>query len=627
MDSSFLFQALIFFGASLITVPITKRIGFSSVLGYLFAGILIGPYLLGFIQSEGTDIMHAAEFGVVMMLFLIGLELEPAKFWEMRKSIVGLGSFQMLITAGLLFFIFSILGWDWKVNIAVSFAFAMSSTAIVLQTLKEKNLSKTVAGEASFSVLLFQDIAIIPLLALVPLLATALPEETAHQGVSLIEDLPSWLKALSVFGAIVLIFIFGRFFVVPLLRYVAKSGLRELFSVASLFLVFAVAYIMQLVGLSPALGTFMAGVILANSEFKHELEADIEPFKGILLGVFFISVGSTINFGLIFEQPQLVFMLVGTVVFIKFAVLMLIGKFYKVSISQNLIFAFGLSQIGEFAFVLLSFSNQLGIFSNAQNDVFMAVAALSMLTTPFLLLFSEKILEPRLGVKEKIEQADSDDIDAQHKVIIVGFGHFGSTIGRLLRANGIEATILDNDSDRVDLLRKMGFKVYFGDATRLDLLHSAGIEEADILICAIDNPEVNKDLVLGLKNKFPKLKIFARARNRMDAYDFLDMGIENIYRETLYTAVHLGVDALVALGFRKHTATRLGQKFILFDERALAKLAKNRGDKEEYILNVRQEIELQEQLLQNDLYTSLQVEDHSWDSEYMKKVITQRAAD
>jgi monovalent cation:H+ antiporter-2, CPA2 family len=622
MNADFLFSALIFFGSALLMVPVAKRLGFSSVLGYLFAGIIIGPYVLGFVQNEGTDIMHAAEFGVVMMLFIIGLELEPAKFWEMRKSIVGLGGLQMGITSIVLFPVLYLFGWEWKISLAVALSFSMSSTAIVLQTLKEKNLSRTVAGEASFSVLLFQDIAVIPLLAMLPFLSDNIPHENAHASPSLIEDLPAILQALSVVAAIAIVYLAGRFMVVPFLRFVSRSGLRELFSVASLFLVFGVAYVMQLVGLSPALGTFMAGVILANSEFRHELETDIEPFKGILLGIFFISVGSTIKFSLIGAKPQLIFSLASIAILLKFLILFFIGRFYKISGDQNRMFAFGLSQIGEFAFVLLSFAFQVGIFSSDENDVFMAVAAITMLTTPFLLMLNEKIIEPRFGIAITEEEKTSDVIDELHKVIIAGFGHFGSTIGRLLRANGVDATILDNDPDRVELLRKMGFKVYYGDATRIDLLKSAGIEEASILICAIDNPEVNKELVHMLKDKYPQLKVFARAKNRIDAYDFIDMGVENIYRETLYTAVHLGVDVLAQLGFRKHTATRQGQKFILFDEKALSKLATKRHDKTEYILNIRQEIEMQEQLLQNDLFSNLNSEDHSWDSQYMKEKLS-----
>ncbi len=623
MSSDFLLQALIYLTAAIFCVPIAKKLGLSSVLGYLLSGIIIGPFVLGFIGKEGEDIMHAAEFGVVMMLFIIGLELEPKKFWEMRKAIVGLGTMQMIFTILLLSIIFIVIGWQWQMSVAAAMALAMSSTAIVLQTLKEKGLTKTIAGESSFAVLLFQDIAVIPILALLPLLAVNSVDTTIeHQ--SLLTNLPRFLQAIVVLVAVASIYFAGKYLVVPVLRLVAKTNLRELFTASSLLLVIAVAYIMQTVGLSPALGTFIAGVVLANSEFRHELESDIEPFKGLLLGLFFVGVGATIDFHLLIESPLYIIMLLGIILFVKMCVLFIIGKFYKLSIDQNFLFTFGLSQVGEFAFVLLSFSEQLEILNSEWSGKLMAVTAFTMMTTPLLLLFNERVIDPYFGIKNSKEEKEPDIIDVHHKVIIAGFGHFGSTIGRLLRASGIEATILDNDSDRVELLRKMGFKVYYGDATRLDLLKSAGADEATLFIAAIDSPEINRQLVQELTSHFPKLKILSRARNRMDAYDLMDMGVKNIYRETLYTAVHLGIDALTQLGFRKYSATRLGQKFIHYDEAALKKLGALRHDQKEYVLNVKQEIELQEQLLQNDLHQNLTATDHSWDSEYMREQFTKK---
>lgn len=618
MADGFLAQAIVYLAAAVICVPIAKRLGLSSILGYLIAGVLIGPFVLGLIGHRGEDVMHFAEFGVVMMLFLIGLELEPAQFWSLRKVIVGMGGLQMVGTSALLLVIFQVVGWPWQTALVVAMSFAMSSTAIVLQTLKERGNSKSAMGQSAFSVLLFQDIAIIPILALLPLLVVegvAVEEQAGH---SLIDNFPAWLQTLVVFGAVGLVYFSGKFLVVPLLRIVAQTRLHELFTASSLLLVLVVAFMMQSVGLSPALGAFLAGVVLANSEFRHELESDLAPFKGLLLGLFFIGVGASINFSLILESPWLIMALGAVVTAVKFAVLFGVGRLYKLSSDQNMLFAFGLSQVGEFAFVLLSFAVQIDLINSKLANQMMAITAVSMFSTPFLLLINQRFIDPYFGVKQAEPEA-GDEVDEQNPVIIAGFGHFGSTIGRLLKANGIPTTILDHDSDRVGLLRRMGFKVYYGDATRPEMLEAAGIEQARLFIAAIDSPETNAAIIETVRKKYPHVKVLARARNRMDAYDLIEHGVENIYRETLYTAVHLGVDALVQLGHRRYSATRQGQKFIHYDERSLRKLAKTRHDRQEYALSVKEEIELQEQLLQNDVYANLLTDDHAWDNSEMKK--------
>jgi CPA2 family monovalent cation:H+ antiporter-2 len=486
--------------------------------------------------------------------------------------------------------------------------------------LKEKGLSQTSMGRSSFAVLLFQDIAVIPILAIIPLLISGNMTETDGNHTSYISDFAAWLQTLIVVGTIVLVYFSGRLIIVPMLRMVAKTRLQELFTASALLLVLAVSYLMQLVGLSPALGAFLAGVVLANSEFRHELEGDIAPFKGLLLGLFFIGVGASINFQLIIENPLFILLFVAILTAVKFFVLFVIGKIYKKSSDQNLLFSFGLSQAGEFGFVILSFSMQLNILPTILANQMMAIIALSMLATPFLLLINEKWIDPYFGVKEK-EKKPHDTIDEHNEVIIAGFGHFGSTIGRLLKANGVQATILDHDSDRVDLLRKMGFKVYYGDATRLELLKAAGAEDAKLFIAAIDNPEVNLSVVEILRKHFPHLNVLTRARNRVDAYELIDHGVKKIYRETLFTAVHLGVDALIELGHRKYSATRQGQRFIKYDEAAIRKLAVKRHDKMAYLATVKDEIEMQEQLLKNDMHINFSVADHAWDSEHLKKEI------
>lgn len=622
MGGGFLFQAVIYLSAAVICVPIAKRFAMGSVLGYLIAGMLIGPFVLGFIGSEGKDIMHFAEFGVVMMLFLIGLELEPSHLWKIRKQIVGVGLSQVLITTAVVMGIGIAASLLWQSALAIGFAFAMSSTAIVLQSLKEKGLMKAPSGQFSFAVLLFQDIAVIPILAILPLLVF-LPVTTsvdAHGGG--IEELPKLLQTAAVLAAVGAIVLIGKYAIVPLLRLIAHTHMRELFTASALLIVVAIALLMQQVGLSPALGTFLAGVILANSEFKHELESDLEPFKGLLLGLFFISVGASIDFSLMYEQAGTIALLTCSIIFVKAVIIFLIGKKAKLSLDQNLIFSLGLCQVGEFAFVLFSFIGSHNILSQEQTDMMMAVTALSMTISPLLLIVLDKWILPKLAsVTNAQETQEADAVDEKNNILLVGFGHFGTTIARFLRANGILTTVLDNNSDQVDLLRKMGFKVFYGDATRVDILEAAGAAEAKILIIAIDSPEINLEIVKIAKHHFPNLEIMVRSKNRTDTYDFLDEGIDNIYREHLDTSVRLGVDVMKKLGYRTYSAFRAGQNFIKYDEAALRTLSHNRKDVKVYISAVREQIALQEELLQNDRQEVPSANDHAWDSKEMRERI------
>ncbi len=621
MNGNFLMQAVVYLTAAVVCVPVARRLGLGSVLGYLLSGILIGPFLLGFIGEEGRDIMNFAEFGVVMMLFLVGLELEPAQFWRMRRMIVGMGTLQICLTAALISAAALFLGLSWQASLAAGLALAMSSTAIVLQTLNEKGMMRTAGGQSSFAVLLFQDISVIPILAILPLLAlpAAGAGDAGHQ--SLLSGLPGWMQTLGVLLAVALVILAGRFVIVPLLRLVARTHLRELFTASALLIIVSTAWLMELVGLSPALGTFLAGVILANSEYRHELESDLEPFKGLLLGLFFIAVGASINFSLVAGDPAGIVSLVLGVMVLKTLVLLVTGRVFGLGTDQNLWFAFGLSQVGEFAFVLLSFINQLEILDNEWMERMMVVTAVSMTLTPLLLMLHEKVLVPRLGTLPA-ETREADAISEHNPVIIAGFSQFGSTIGRFLRASGVEATVLDNDSDRVDLLRKMGFKVYYGDASRFDLLESAGAREAKILISAISSPEINAGLVETVRKHFPHLRIMIRVKDRFDAYELMDMGVENLYRESVDTSVRLGVDVLRSLGHRGYSATRAGQNFLKYDEQALRKLAGERHDMKQYIFSVRQQIELQEQLLAEDRQNILSTNDLAWDSEHMRETIS-----
>ncbi len=617
MEDNFLFQAIIYLTAAVVCVPVAKKLGLGSVLGYLIAGMAIGPYLLGFIGEEGEDIMHFAEFGVVMMLFLVGLELEPAKLWKMRKLITQVGLSQVLGTSALFLLLMLAFGFDIRVSIAVSTSLALSSTAIVLQSLKEKGQLNTAAGTNSFAVLLMQDLAVIPILALLPLLAVAkASSEAVHSG--FITDFPGWLQTLFVIGAVGVVVLMGRYAIVPLLRVVARTRLRELFVASALLIVVGIAFLMEAVGLSPALGTFLAGVILANSAFKHELESDLEPFKGLLLGLFFIAVGASINFALIQEEALLILSLTFGILLVKILVLLLLGRLGKLGTDQNLIFALGLSQVGEFSFVTYSFAGQLQILDQGLMDMLMAVTALSMTFTPLLMLVLDRWILPRVGTLRHPEKP-ADRVEDKHEVIIAGFSHFGSTLGRFLRANGIEATILDHDSDRVDLLRKMSFKVYYGDVTRADLLEAAGAEHAKILISAIDDPETNLLLVQSAQKHFPHLQLMIRAKNRYDAFELMEMDVPHIYREHLDCSIRMGKDVLVKLGFRAHTVSRLGHQFMQYDEAGLHELVKVKHDQQTYISTVRQHIQMQEELLLAELNRKFTLNDHAWDSEVMKE--------
>lgn len=608
MQNSIAMTILIFLGAAIIMVPLGKKLGLSSVIGYILGGILIGPFCLQLTGRDAADIMHASELGVVMLLFLVGLELEPHKLWQIRKRILGLGLSQMLLSIVGIFFVFYVSGFGLKKSLIISLCFAMSSTAIVLQTLKEKNLFRTVSGESSFSILLFQDIAVIPILALLPFLSKSesAVKQSDHQEI-LLQYVPDWLQPFTVILGVLALILLGRYIFIPFLRFVSKSGLNELLTAASLFLIIGVSELMISVGLSPALGAFIAGVMLANSEFRHELESDIDPFKGLLLAVFFVSVGATINFNIIAEKPFFIFSAAFIVLAIKALVLFGIGKYYKMNNEQSFFLAFALSQVGEFAFVLVNFAASLYLIDYQANSELMAIVAITMCISPLLLIFKEKVLDNRF-IKQKNEENIELGIIKERKIIIVGFGFFGSTVGRLLKANGIRSTVLDNDPDRVALLRSNGFNVYYGDATKPALLRAAGIEDAELLVLCLDDVEKNKFLVDYCKENYPDLKIFVRAKNRLDAYDFLNKNVNNIYRETLGTAVDMAVDILKENGMRKYTARRMGKRFMLIDKAMTKRLAKEK-DKDMITFTLRESLEREAELLALD---SISFEENYW---------------
>lgn len=615
-EGGFFFQAFVYLSAAVVCAPIAKRVGLGSVLGYLIAGVLIGPFVLGLVGEEGQDVMHFAEFGVVMMLFLIGLELQPALLWKLRGPILGMGGLQVGITAGTVFGIGLVVGLAWQTALAVGLTLALSSTAIVLQTLNEKGLMKSAGGESSFSVLLFQDIAVIPILAVFPLLALPGSKSGAVHDVghatTWVEGFPIWGQTLIVLMVVCGIILAGRYLTNPLFRLIAGTRLREVFTAAALLLVIGIAILMTNVGLSPALGTFLAGVVLAQSEYRHELETDIEPFKGLLLGLFFIAVGASVDFNLIAAKPFLIVQLVAALVLLKLLVLVVVGRLFKLTLDNNLLFGFALAQGGEFAFVLFSFAIQNNVMTPGIANPLIAAVAVSMASTPLLMLINEKFIQPKFGTLE-MEKKEADRIDEKHKVIIAGFGRFGSTIGRFLQANGINATYLDIDPDNVDLLRKMGLKVFYGDASRFDLLHAAGAEDADLLIVAVDDPEKTLEIVEVVKKHFPRLRIIARSFGWNDSYDLLDNGVEFVYREFLDSALRMGADALCFLGFRRFQTYRAAKTFRRHDERYLRELAGMRHDRKLLIRGAKERIEDLEQLLQKEIENIGKDKDLGWD--------------
>jgi monovalent cation:proton antiporter-2 (CPA2) family protein len=624
------FQAFVYLSAAVVSVPIAKRLGLGSVLGYLIAGMLIGPFGLGLVGEEGQDVMHFAEFGVVMMLFLIGLELRPTLLWRLRGPILGLGGLQVGITATIITAIGIAVSLPWGTALAVGMILALSSTAIVLQTLAEKGLMGTDGGQSSFAVLLFQDVAVIPMLAMLPLLASSPggveAVDSAGHGEAWVQSLPAWAETLAVLGAVAAIVVGGRYLLRPIFRFIARTHLREIFTAAALLLVIGIALLMAEVGLSPALGTFVAGVVLANSEYRHELEADIDPFKGLLLGVFFIAVGASVDFGLIAARPGLVAGLVGALIVLKFVVLFALGRVFRMGLDQNLLFAFSLAQSGEFAFVLFSFATQHGVIGASVANPLIAVVALSMATTPLLMLLNERLVQPRFGTRER-EKGEADAIDEHNPVIIAGFGRFGSVVGRLLRANGVGTTVLEYDSDHVELLRKLGLKVFYGDASRYDLLRAAGAEKARLMVLALDDHERTLGLVGTVKKHFPHLTLLARAAGRPEAYELIDAGVQHVYRETLDTSLRLGVDALRLLGARSYRAHQAARTFRRHDEESVAELAQMRHDRGRYLSEARQRIQALEQTLLDELRWEPDDRDAGWDTESLRDEFGRLRAD
>jgi len=616
-EQDFFQNALVYLLAAVISVPVAKRLGFGSVLGYLLAGMIIGPFLLGYIGSEGQDVMHFAEFGVVMMLFLIGLELKPDLLWGMRRSIFGLGGLQLIITAMIIGGVAMALGQSGGAAISIGLTLGLSSTAIVLQTLSEKGLMKKASGRASFSVLLLQDIAVVPILALIPLLAVSTSGNSeTHAEVKYIAGvaITGWVQVALMLTVILAIVVVGLYLVKYFFRIIARTGLREIFTAATLLLVISTAGLMDLVGLSPALGAFLSGVVLANNEYRHELEADIEPFKGLLLGLFFISVGASMDFSLLGTVPGLIVSLLVALIGIKFLVLYLLGRFFNLRGGQNTIFALSLAQGGEFAFVLVAFSAENGVVTSDISAILFLVVALSMAVTPLLLLLNDKIFIPLFYKTENARESDPIEEEKDVPLIIAGFGGFGVVMGRFLIANGMRATILDDNPDNIEVLRKFGFKVYYGDASRADLLAAAGAGRAKVLIVAVDDAHKSLKIIDLAKRNYPHLKILVRSVNMEHTYEVMDRGVDGFKRDTFESSLSLGVEALTYLGYNRYRAHRLAQTFRRHNNKVLYEMHRHhREDENKYLSETKKHAQELEELFRAEKEDSSFQADSSWD--------------
>jgi len=615
-----LLLTFIFLLAGVVAVPIATSLGLGSVLGYLIAGIVISP-LLAVLGVDVVSIQHFAEFGVVMMLFLVGMELEPKVLWSMRAKLLGLGGGQVGLTIVLIMMCAMALGQPWTIALAIGLVLSLSSTAIVLQTLNEKGLMRSDGGQSSFSVLLFQDIAVIPMLALVPLLA--LPElmdvavtqggssgtdangghgdADGHANYSLVDGLNGWQTTLVTVSAVAMVIFAGNWLTRPVFRYIAAADLRELFTAAALLMVVGIALLMSLVGLSPALGTFVAGVVLANSEYKHELESCIDPFRGLLLGLFFMTVGAGINFALLFDNMFTVIALTIGMMAIKALVLVILSYFFKIQGSDRWLFALGLAQAGEFGFVLLSFTVANSVLPVAIADRLLLVVALSMLLTPLVFILYDRVIAPKFATEQNNE---ADEIEESGNVIIAGHGRVGGVVNRMLKGAGFSTTVVDFSSEQLDMLRTFGVKAYFGDATRPDLLEAAGIREAKQIVVAIDDKHQSTELVAYISRTYPDVHIVARAVDRNHVFDLYAAGCRDIVRETFDSSVRMGRSAMLALGMSEQEVQSISAGFIDDDRTSMIVTAELHDPKQiahkntGYVKKVKEIAGIQESLLE-----------------------------
>jgi glutathione-regulated potassium-efflux system ancillary protein KefC/glutathione-regulated potassium-efflux system protein KefB len=622
--NSLLVQALVYLAAGVVSVPIAKRLGLGSVLGYLLAGVAVGPFALDLVGQAG-DVMRFAEFGVVILLFLIGLEVRPALLWKLRTAIFGLGGGQLALTALAITALAAAFGLGWRMGLAAGLILAMSSTAIVLQGLEEKDLRKGAVGEASFGVLLFQDISVIPLFALLPLLAAAPMANAPDHGASMLEDLPGWEHALLVLAAVAVVVVGGRYLTRPLFRFIAATRLREIFTASTLLLVVAVAALMETVGLSPALGAFLAGVVLAESEFRRELETDIEPFRGLLLGLFFITVGAGLDVGLVAARPLLVAGLVIGLMVLKAAAMYATGRLFRLGGRTAATTAVALAQGGEFAFVLLGFAAGARVLSGEDARLLTAVVAVSMAATPLVFAAYERLVLSRQERRPEPERLAFDEGDPD--AIVAGFGRFGQIATRLLVTNDFKVVLLDAAVEQIDLVRRFGgWRVHYGDASRLDLLRTAGAEKAKLLVVAIDDRDKALEIVAAAKEAFPQLTVIARAYDRPHAYELLKRGADYVERETYESALNFGRQALVRLGVGERRALKAAILFRDRDAELFRELQANYGQDDQYISANRASRETFERLMRAEM-TQLAEEEAAEDGHAASRETSRRVED
>ena len=588
---AWLTNSLIYLSAAVVAVPLAKKLGLGSIIGYLAAGMAIGPWGLGLVTNV-QDILHFAEFGVVLMLFLVGLELEPERLWALRRPIFGWGSAQVLACAALITGAAMLFGVSWQIALVAGLGLALSSTAIALQAIGERNLMPTSSGQAGFSILLFQDVAAIPILALLPLLGSLAGENEA------LAQSNRALEAIKVIAVIAGIIVGGRLLLRPLLRLIANSGTPEIFTAASLLLVVAIAALMQMVGLSMALGAFLAGVLLATSEYRRELETDIEPFKGLLLGLFFIAVGMSIDFGVLRQSPGLMAAILLGFLGLKLVVIYGLAALMKLPYQERPVFAVLLAQGGEFAFVVFQAAAGARVFSPETASLLIGAVALSMLLSPLLLVAVDKLLLPRYASGNKPRLAEISE--PQHApVIIAGFGRYGQIVGRLLLAQGIAPTVLDHDADMIETVRAFGFRVFYGDATRLDLLRTAGAASAKIVVVAVDDVEQSLSIVDLVKEHFPQLQIVARARDVTHWNALRDRGVMRVERELFESSLRSARGVLELLGYPPHEARRGAMRFRQHNLELFEQMYPHRKDRSRLIAVAKQgRLQLKEQIAQ-----------------------------
>jgi glutathione-regulated potassium-efflux system ancillary protein KefC len=603
MEINLLLAIFVLLAATVLLVPLFKWAGLGTILGYLAAGVLIGPYGLALVSD--TDLIHQiAEFGIVMMLFLIGLEVDGSELWRMRNKVFGLGLTQMAATTVVVALLARLIGFAWADAVVVGLALAMSSTAIAMQSVDQRNITKTDTGRASLAILLVQDVAVIPILAIIPLLSAmgGSPIEAIGENVIEAVDNPiDWWIALVVVGAFAAALLGSRFVIRPLMSWLARTRVPEAFTAFALALVIGAALVTESLGLSPALGAFLGGVLLADSEYRHELESNLQPFKGLLLGLFFITVGMSIAFNVVIENPLLVLALVMALIGLKMLVLFVLATFFKMHVAERLLLAILLSQAGEFAFVILQFARTAGNLSGPEVELLTVVVALSMATTPFLIFLYDRLWAPRLNRNDDAELPPGPDVPNPHdRVIVLGYGRFGQIVTRLLRAQGFEMTLIDDDPAQIELVKRFGVKVFYGDGGRLEILRAAGADKARMIVIAVAGGERILGIAELIRRNYPDIIVAARAVDRSHAHDLMALGVQVIERETFRAAIKLGEAALLALGRDAADAKRVAAAFEEHDTRMLRESYAVRHDQAAYIGFVRRSTEMLDAVMKAD---------------------------